>query len=166
MKSPPTLSSSPPFFILWFVTAAANIIAPMVSTRLKTLKTIVTALALCTPFYFMIPLAPNLPLLSAIFIIRLGIAKVSSPLIGSFFMRLLDPEEKATANTINIMASMGVGTVATWLGGQLTEQISLDFPVYMGAGVYIVYAASFYFLLKNESERELEQRTLKEKEKS
>jgi len=151
------------FFISWFVTAGANIIAPMVSARLKALRTIVGALVLCTPFYFMIPLAPNLPLLSALFIIRLGIANLSSPLIASLFMRLLYPEEKATANSINMMTSMGVATVATWLGGQLMEQISLDFPVYMGAGVYIVYAASFYFLLKNESERELEQRTLKEK---
>jgi len=138
------------FFISWFVSAGANITASKVSERLGTHKTIVTASLLCAPFYFAISLAPNLQWLSALFIVRLGLANISSPLVASLFMRLLHSEEKATANGIRMMMAMGGDTVATWLGGRFMEQISLDFSVCLGAGLYVSYALSFYFLLRNE----------------
>lgn len=144
------------YFVSNFVTAGANVIAPRVSKRLGTLKTIAVAFGLCTPFYLMIPLAPNFMWLSALYVIRIGLANVSSPLASSLFMRLLYDDEKATANSITMMAANGGNTVAPWLGGRLMEQAYLDFPGYLGAGLYAVTATSYYFLLRNEKEKEVE----------
>jgi len=149
------------YFASNFIQAGANIVAPRISRRFGTLKTIAASIGLCTPFYLMISLAPNFTWLSAFYILRLGVANISSPLAGSLFMKLLYEEEKSTATSFSVMASMGGDIVAPRLGGQLMEQVSLDFPAYLGSGLYIVYAASYYFLLRNEKEKEVEQTPLK-----
>jgi len=122
----------------------------MVSKRLGSLETITLSLGLSTPFYLLIPLSPDLTWLSAFYVIRLGLANTSSPLVNSFFMKLLCDEEKATANSIIAMASQGSSIFTPLLGGRIMERVSLDLPAYLGSGLYVVYAASYYFLLRNE----------------
>jgi MFS family permease len=133
-----------------FVSAGASAIAARVSKRLGTLKAIVASIALSTPFYLMMPLAPNFAWLSVLYILRLGIRGIANPLINSLFMKILRDDEKATANSIRMMAQNSGNIAAPWLGGQLMEQVSLDVPAYLGAGIYIAHATSYYFLLKNE----------------
>lgn len=143
-------------FVSNFVSAGVNAVAPRVSKKLGTLKTITASIVLATPFYLMIPMAPNFTWVSAFYIGRLGFRTMADPLTGSLFMRLLYDDEKATANSIRMMALQGGNIAAPWLGGQLMEKASLDFPVYLGTGLYIVFAASYYFLLRNEKEKEVE----------
>jgi len=146
------------YFVSNFIQAGSNIIAPRISQKLGTLKTIVASLSLATPFYLLMPLAPNFTWLSALYILRIGIANICSPLTSSLFLKLLYDEEKATANSITMMASYGGNIVAPKLGGQLMEQVSLDLPAYLGSGLYAIYAVSYYFLLRNEKEKGIEQK--------
>jgi MFS family permease len=141
------------YFVSNFVQAGANIIAARISNKLGTLKTIVTTIGLCVPFYLMIPLVPSFTWLSVFYIIRLGIRSTANPLINSLFMKTLHEEEKSTANSILVTASSGIFTVTPWLGGQLMEQVSLDFPAYLGSGLYIIHSAAYYFLLRNVKEK-------------
>ena len=145
------------YFVSNFVRAGANIIAPKISQRMGTLKTISITIALSIPFWLMFPLAPNFIWLSALYITRLVIGNLSSPLTGSLYMKLLYPEEKATANSFTMMASYSGNIIAPKLGGQLMQQVSLDFPVYLSSGLYLLNAASYYFLLRNEKEAEQKQ---------
>jgi DHA1 family multidrug resistance protein-like MFS transporter len=142
------------FFVSNFVSAGSNAIAPIFSKKLGPLKAVAATIGLATPFYLMIPLAPNFTWLSAFYILRRGFATIADPLIGSLFMRLLHEEEKATANSIRMMALWGGNIGAPWLGGKLMEHASLDLPAYLGAGLYPVLAASYYLLLRNEKEVE------------
>ena len=148
------------YFVSNFVNAGAYALAPRISQRLGTLKTIVVVRALSSPFLLMIPLAPNFAWLSVFYILRLGIVNLSSPLGSSLFYKLLYEEEKATANSITTMASMGGNIVAPRLGGQLMEQVSLDFPAFLGAGLYPVVVASYYYLFRNEKEKRVEQKSV------
>jgi len=136
-----------------FVQAGANIVAPKVSKRIGTLKTISAALGLCTPFWFMFAFAPDFTWLSALYILRLSISSLCNPLIPSLFYRLLYQDEKATANSITNMASMGSNIVGPRLAGYLMQDISLDTPLLLGPGLYVLYSTSFYLLLRNEKEK-------------
>jgi len=140
------------FFLSNFVSAGANALAPRISKRLGTLKTISVMIGLAAPFYLMIPFAPSFIVLSAFYILRLGFRATADPLIGSLYMRLLNEDEKATANSIRQMSFQCGGVIAPWLGGQLMET-SLDLPVYIGVGLYAVFASSFYLLLKKEEKK-------------
>ncbi|MFB0543738.1 MAG: MFS transporter [Candidatus Bathyarchaeia archaeon] len=141
------------YFASNFIRAGASIIAPRLSQTMGTLKTIAVTLGLCTPFYMLIPMAPDFTWLSALYILRLFFGNLSSPLTGSLYMRLLYEDEKATANSITMMASYGGNIVAPKLGGQLMQQVSLDAPAYLGSSLYIFLAASYYLLLRNEKEK-------------
>lgn len=153
------------YFASNFVQAGANIIAPRISRRIGTVKTIALSYVLCTPFWAMFPLAPNFTGLFALYLIRFGLGNLSSPLVGSLYMKLLYRDEKATANSITMIASYGGNIVAPKLGGQLMEQVSLDFPAYLGSGIYACLAASYYLLLRNEKEKEIEQVQVEEHSK-
>ncbi len=137
------------YFISNFVSAGANAIAPRVSKRLGTLRTIAVMIGLATPFYLMIPIASSFVWLSALYILRLGFRTTADPLIGSLFMRLLQDDEKSTANSIRQMAFQGGGVLAPWLGGRLMET-SLDLPVFVGVSIYAAFASLFFILLRKE----------------
>jgi MFS family permease len=136
-----------------FVQAGANIVAPRVSKRIGTLKTISVALRLYTPFWFMFAFAPDFTWLSAVYISRLSISSLCNPLLPSLFFRLLYQDEKATANSITNMASTGSNIVGPRLAGYLMQDVSLDAPPLLGTGLYALYSASFYLLLRNEKEK-------------
>jgi len=140
------------YFASNFILAGANAVAPRISKRLGALKTIVAAHVLSIPFWLMFPLAPSFTWLSLFYVVRSGMKNISSPIISSLFYKMLYEEEKGTANSIYSMMSMGGNIIAPRLGGQLMEQFSLDFPVYLGSGIYAAVAASYYFLLRNEKE--------------
>jgi MFS family permease len=150
------------YFASNFVQAGASIIAPRVSRKLGTVKTIALSYVLCTPFWAMFPMAPDFMWLSALYLIRFGLGNLSSPLIGSLYMKLLYRDEKATANSITMIASYSGNVIAPKLGGQLMEQVSLDFPVYLGSGIYAGLAASYYLLLRNEKEKGAEPKLVEE----
>lgn len=134
--------------------AGASLLAPRISQKTGTLKAIAGALLLCAPFYFMIPLAPDFMWVSLFYSIRLFIGHVSSPLAGSLFMKLLYPEERATASSFTAMAYQGGYVAAPLIGAQLMEQVSLDAPAFLGSGVYALYGSAYYLLLKNEIVRQ------------
>jgi MFS family permease len=140
------------FFASSFASATAHILAPRVSGRMGTLRTIVMSLGLCVPFFFMIPLAPSFAAVAIFYVVRMGLANMSSPLSSSLFMRLLSPEEKATANSVVSMASMGGSAISTWVCGQLMGA-SLDLPIFLGATIYVFNTAAYYLLLRDEKPR-------------
>jgi len=140
------------FFASSFASATANILAPRVSGRIGTLRTIVLAFGLCVPFFFMIPMAPSFAAVAVFYVVRMGLANMSSPLSSSLFMRLLSPEEKATANSVVSMTSMGGAAISTWACGQLMGA-SLDLPIFLGATIYVFNTAAYYLLLRDEKPR-------------
>jgi MFS family permease len=142
------------FFLSNIVSAGVNLIASRISSKIGTLKAIVSSLSCAIPFYLMIAFAPNFYWLSTMYVTRLGIRAIANPLTNSLFMKMLYPEEKATANSIRLMTMSSSEIVASWYGGQLMEHVSLEFPIYLGTGIYVVHAAAFYFLMRNEKERE------------
>lgn len=132
-----------------FVSAAAQALAPRISKRLGTVKTMAASIGLAAPFYMMIPLAPSFALLSVLYILRLGLAALAQPLISSSFMKNLNEDEKSTANSVRMMSMQGGNVIGPWLGGQLMESASLDLPAYLGGGLYFILALSMFPLLRN-----------------
>jgi MFS family permease len=140
------------FFLSNFVSAGANAVSPRLSKRLGTLRCIVLTIALATPFYFLIPLSSSFAMVSAAYILRLGLRYVADPLTTSLYMRLLSQDEKSTANSMRMMAQQAGNIVAPPLGGQLMET-NLDLPAYVGASSYVILVLSFYTLLRGEEEK-------------
>jgi predicted MFS family arabinose efflux permease len=137
------------YFISNFVQAGANISAARVARMMGAVRTIVVSIGLSALFYLMIPLSSSFELLFIFYIIRFGLSNLASPLLSSLFMKLVDDDERSTANSAANVSTMGGNIVASSLGGQLMGRISLDFPAYLGSGICMVEAAVFHLVFRN-----------------
>jgi MFS family permease len=136
------------FFVSNLLSAGVQVLSSRVSNRLGSLKTIAVAFSLAAPFYLLIPLAPSFAWLSVFYVMRFGFATLAAPLLSSMLMKDLGEEEKATANSIRMMAMQGGGVVGPWLGGLLMERVSLEFPAFVGGGFYVVMAVLTFLMIR------------------
>jgi len=136
------------FFVSNLISAGVQVLSSRVSNRLGSLKTIAVAFGLAAPFYLLIPLAPSFAWLSVFYVMRFGFATLAAPLLSSTLMKDLGEEEKATANSVRMMAMQGGGVVGPWLGGALMERVSLEFPAFVGGGLYAAMAALTFLMLR------------------
>ena len=136
------------FFASNLMSAAAQALSSKISDRLGSLKTIAVAFGLAAPFYLLMPLASSFAWLSAFYVLRLGFATIAAPLMSSTLMKDLKEEEKATANSIRMMAMQGGGVIGPWLGGALMERASLELPAFVGGGLYAAMAALTFLMLR------------------
>ncbi len=127
------------FSMSWAASALSNIVAPKISSRLGTVKTITLAIALCVPFYIGMLYAPSLSVLAVLYLARRMIANLASPLGSSLLMKTIKDEEKATTSGINMTVQRLSSAFATWLGGWLIASYSIDAPIYVGTSFYVVY---------------------------
>ena len=135
------------FFVSNLLSAGVQMFSSRVSNRLGSLKTIAVSFSLAAPFYLLIPLAPSFAWLSVFYVMRFGFATLAAPLLSSTLMKDLG-EEKATANSIRMMAMQGGGVVGPWLGGLLMERVSLEFPAFVGGGLYAAMAALTFLMIR------------------
>ncbi len=136
------------FFVSNLVSAGVQFLSSRISNRLGSMKTIAVAFGLAAPFYLLISVAPSFAWLSAFYVIRLGFATMAAPLLSSTLMKALRDEEKATANSIKMMAMQCGGVIGPWLGGTLMEGVSLEFPAFVGSGLYAAMAALTFLMLR------------------
>ncbi len=134
------------FFVANLLSAGVQVLSSRVSNRLGSLRTIAVAFGLAAPFYLLIPLAPSFAWLSVFYVMRFGFATLAAPLLSSTLMKDLGDEERATANSIRMMAMQGGGIIGPWLGGTLMERFSLELPALVGGGLYAVMAVTTFFM--------------------
>jgi len=136
-----------------FVSAVVQANAPRLSTRLGSLKSIGASVALCVPFYFLIPLAPDMTVMSVFYVARRAFKSSVDPLMSSFTMKVLEEEEKGTANGIISLVQQGTNIAGPWVGGRLMADVSLDVPAYLGATFFGIQAVMVLLMLKPEEEK-------------
>ena len=72
------------------VMAISQFIAPRISARYWNLRTSALAIIQTMPFYAAIGFAPSFGWVIALYVLRFGVGKFSSPLVSSFFMGKLE----------------------------------------------------------------------------
>jgi len=138
------------YFASNLLMAGASILAPKVSARIGSLRTIILSYCFCVAFWLMFTAAPSFTVLSALYCFRFFFGSMMDPIVNSLYMKLLYVDERSTAVSITTMASMGGGIIGPWLGGALMNQVSLDIPIYLGSALYALTAASYFVLIRNE----------------
>jgi MFS family permease len=138
------------FFMSNLSMALSKGVAASVAKRLGNMKSIVVGLGLSSVFFFLMPLSPSFGLLSLIYVLRSGTRFMSDPILTSLFMKSINEDELSTANSVRQISLNGGGVVSPWLGGLLMENVGLDFPAYLGAGLTVVLAGLYPLLLSRE----------------
>ena len=138
------------FFVSNLSMAVSKGLAASIAKKLGNMKSIVFGVALSSMFFFLMPLSPSFGLLGVLYVLRSGTRFMSDPILTSLFMKSINEDELSTANSIRMISMNGGGVVAPWLGGTLMENVGLDTPAYLGAGLTVVLAALYPLLLRKE----------------
>ncbi|MCK5671340.1 MFS transporter, partial [Candidatus Bathyarchaeota archaeon] len=124
--------------------------AAAVAKRLGNMRSTAIGLSLSAVFFLLMPLSPSFGLLSLFYVLRMGTRFMSDPIITSAFLKSVPEDEQSTANSIRMIAMNGGGAVSPLIGGSLMDNVSLDSPAYIGAGLTFVMAALYPLLLRKE----------------
>jgi predicted MFS family arabinose efflux permease len=138
------------FFASNLAMAMSKGLAASVAKKLGNMKSIVLGVALSGLFFFLMPLSPSFSLLGVLYVLRSGTRFMSDPILTSLFMKSVSKDEQSTANSIRMIAMNGGGVLSPWLGGTLMENVSLDSPAYLGAGLTMILSVLYPLLLRKE----------------
>jgi len=137
------------FFLSNFTMALSNGLASMVSSKLGTIKSAALGIGLSSLFFFLMPLSPSFQILAVFYLARTATRFMSDPLLTSIFMRSVGKEELSTANSMRTISMNLAGMFSPWLGGLLMEQVSLDAPAFIGAGLTLILSLIYPLVLRD-----------------
>ncbi|MEZ0346239.1 MAG: MFS transporter [Infirmifilum sp.] len=121
--------------------------APIISSKLGTLKSLLLLQLASIPFLASTPLAPNFPAAASLFTLRSILMNASNPLLWALTMRIIPEDERSRYTMLNILASQLGGGAGSAIGGYLMST-NLDLPLYFTTTVYLLVSITLYHYLK------------------
>ncbi len=139
----------PIFAISQFVTAFASMTTPEIASRLGEIKTIVLTESLSVIILITMPLLPNYYLAGVFLVLRNFLMNMSGPIMTSFTMSLIPPEERALGSAIIQFFDAVPRSFGPYIGGYFFSLGYIDLPFYFTGTLYTVSIILFYLLFKN-----------------
>ncbi len=130
-----------------FIMIPLYMIMPRIRESYGYFRTIILPQAISILLLMLIPISPNFIIASLFYIARQAFMNIPNPLISSFMMRHISPNNRATANAIIQMSWNLSNSITTSLGGLIMDKY-LDLPLYITSGFYIVYVLMFSYFIK------------------
>ena len=139
-----------PWFAVAEITSLVVVpIAPRLTKTLGSPKSVLTTQGLSAILLGSMVLAPTYQLAGIIYIVRNFFMNISWPVQQSYLMGTVTADERASASAIT-STIWGIGSsVGPIFAGYLlsrADYASISAPLLIGAGIYLVSAAAFYFL--------------------
>lgn len=132
------------FFGARIANALSHLGAAWLAKRIGLVNTMVfthlpSSLLLVTVAY-----APNFPVAAVLFLLREGLVEMDVPTRQSYVMAVVRPEERTFASGVTQLVRVGMWAVAPAFAGLFMEGISLVMPLFIGAGLKILYDVLLY----------------------
>jgi len=122
-------------------------LAPIISSRLGTLKAVVALQLASIPLLVDTAQASSFLTAAAFFTLRTVLMNAANPLFWSLTMKTIGPEERSRYTMLNILAWQVASGTGSAIGGTLMN-INLDSPLYLTASIYLVQTMLLFTRLK------------------
>jgi MFS family permease len=137
--------------IATLATALAGLLAPRLADWLGDVPSflMVEALGICV--LLIMPSTNSFPILGVLFVVRQFLANMASPVISSFYMTHVDPNERAAASAISGTSWNFPNSLTPAVGGFLMQNVSVDLPLYLCATSYacsVLLMYRFFYKLR------------------
>lgn len=139
----------PLFGSIFLITAVASLFTPALARLKGSVFTIVVPDLASVAVLVAIPFSPNYLFAGVLMVVRNLLSNMYNPILGSFMMGLIDPEERATASSIIQMFDNIPRAYASGLGGYLFSLGLLDWPFFITGALYILADSLLYFFFLN-----------------
>ncbi len=138
--------------LLFFGARAANALSHLCSAWLaKRFGLVNTMVFTHIPSSFLlitVAFAPSFPVAAALFLLREGLVEMDVPTRQSYVIAVVRPEERTFASGVTHLVRMGAWAVAPSFAGMFMQGLSLATPLFIGAGMKIVYDLLLYLAFR------------------
>jgi len=138
----------PIFAISQVVTAFASMTSPWIASKLGEIKTIVVTEAMSVVILITMPLLPFYYLAGLFLITRNALMNMSGPIMTSFTMSIIPPEERALGSALIQFFDAIPRSFGPALGGYFIYIGFLDLPFYFTGALYSVSIVMFYIFFR------------------
>jgi len=127
------------FFVARVANAGSHLAAAWLARRIGLVNTMVFTHIPSSLLLATVPFMPTFPIAAALFLLREGLVEMDVPTRQSYVMAVVRPEERAFASGVTHLVRLGGWAVAPGIAGLLMMGGSLALPLFIGAGMKIVY---------------------------
>jgi MFS family permease len=127
------------FFVARVANAGSHLAAAWLARRIGLVNTMVFTHIPSSLLLATVPFMPTFPIAAALFLLREGLVEMDVPTRQSYVMAVVRPEERAFASGITHLVRLGGWAIAPGIAGLLMTGGSLAVPLFVGAGMKIIY---------------------------
>jgi len=133
------------FSVMSLATTIAILGAPILGERYGKVRATTLTRLLSVPLLLTIALTNSLWVASMAAWLRSALMNMSMPLVSSFTMEILEPQERATMSSALSMTWTLAWGISARLGGYLMNAYSYNLPYFFTALLYVASALLFYY---------------------
>ena len=120
------------------------LLAPRLADSFGTMRTIVYSQAIATGLLVLIPMVESYLVVALLYIVRGLLMNMVAPLVDSFILGLIDPNERATLSGVMAISWNAPNSATPTIGGYLMQNVSLSMPFYLcgllyGSAIFMFY---------------------------
>jgi len=137
-------SLGPLFFGARALNAASHVGAAWLAKRIGLVNTMVFTHIPSSLLLLTVPFAPTFWIAAVLFLLREGLVEMDVPTRQSYVMAVVRPEERTFASGVTNLVRVGAWAVAPGFAGLFIRTVTQAAPLFIGAGLKIVYDIALY----------------------
>ncbi len=145
----PDTFSGPLLSLAGITIGLSAVVSPRLSRRFGPMKAIVMTAGSSTLFMFSLAFIPNVALAGGVYVVRAALMNMSAPLMDSFLMGVITPEERGLASAVNAIVWRLPNSISTIFGGIILQSGRFDLPFYLATVLYVTGISLLYVNFKN-----------------
>lgn len=126
----------------------------MLARKIGSVRAVVLSQGLSLAFMVALAFVWDFRTAAIIYVIRTGLMNMSSPLLDSYLMGIVPPEQRGFASSLNSVIWRIPNSVTTIAGGIILASGNFELPFLLAGAFYIVGISLFYMIFKNVKPRE------------
>ncbi len=133
--------------------AVTTLAGPFFAVRLGRVRGAVIAHLASLPLLLLLGFARALPLVLGAYLIRFSLMNMTEPVVLSFFMSVVKPEERAAANSAYNLSFYGLWAIGSAVGGLIITVGNFTLPFALAALLYFTATALLWYFFKDKEPR-------------
>jgi MFS family permease len=127
----------------------AAIFSPRIATRIGLVRAVVLTQGLSLAFMLALAFEGNVLAAAAIYVVRTMLMNMSSPLMDSYLMGIVVPEQRGFASSVNSVIWRIPNSITTYAGGVILASGNFVLPFILAGAFYAVAISLFYPTFRN-----------------
>lgn len=125
------------------------VLSAALARKYGAVRAIVMATGSATAFLVSLAFLTNPFLAAGFYLVRAALMNMSSPIMDSFLMGIVPPEQRGLASAVNSIIWRLPNSITTVFGGILMEAGNFDAPIFLAAVFYAAFVVGFYAVFRN-----------------